>query len=96
MPSLHFVEPVARAMPPLTWAGRALCAESDRGFCIDERHRTPVALALRVYPPGQGSGLAASLAPHSWHERRFNTSAEPQAPRMLDEPGGSLFQDHYR
>jgi hypothetical protein len=40
----------ARAMPPLSEVGRALCAESD-GFCIDERFYSPVALALRVYPP---------------------------------------------
>ncbi len=39
--------------------------------------------------PWQGSGLAASLAPRPWHEQRFSTSTEPQAPRMLDEPGGS-------
>ena len=29
--------------------------------------------------PCQGSGLAASLAPRSWHEQRFGTSTEPQA-----------------
>ncbi|GCE07821.1 hypothetical protein KDAU_51500 [Dictyobacter aurantiacus] len=83
-------------MLPLTWVSRALCAESEQGFCIDERYRTPVTLALRVYPPGQGLGLAASLVPRSRHERRFNTFTKPQAPRMLDEPGGSLFQDYYR
>ena len=83
-------------MLPLTRAGRALRAESDQGFCIDERHRALVTLALRVYPPGQGSSLAASLVPRSRHEQHFDTLAKPQAPRMLDEPGGSLFQDHYR
>ena len=40
----------ARAMPPMSEVGRALRAESD-GFCIDERYHSPVALALRVYPP---------------------------------------------
>jgi len=37
-------------MPPLSEVGRALRAESD-GFCIDERYHSPIALALRVYPP---------------------------------------------
>jgi len=39
--------------------------------------------------PCQGSGLAASLTPRSWHVQHGSTPTEPQAPRMLDEPLGS-------
>ena len=52
----------ARAMPPMSEVGRALCAESD-GYCIDERYYSSVALALRVYPPQarvKPSGIACS------------------------------------
>ncbi len=57
-------------MPPLTGVGER-CAPRATWSCIDEHYRSPVALALRVYPPSQGSGRAASLAPRSWHERAF-------------------------
>ncbi len=40
--------------------------------------------------PCQGSILSASLAPRPWHEPPDSTSKKPQAPRMLDEPIGSL------
>jgi hypothetical protein len=57
-------------MPPLTGVGERYAPRAT-WFCIDERNRSPVALALRVYPPRQGSGLAASLAPRPWHEPTF-------------------------
>src|SRR6266487_5439526 len=84
----RYREPGARAMPPLTWVGERFAPRATWS-CIDDLFRSPVALALRVYPPSQGSGLAASLAPRPWHGQRLSTSAEPQAPRMLDEPDGS-------
>ena len=56
------VEPGARAMPPLTGVGER-CAPRATWFCIDERTRRQVALALRVYLPlsrvGPG-GIACS------------------------------------
>ena len=72
----------ARAMPPLPEVGRALCAESD-GFCIDERYQSPVALALRVYPPqarvGPG-GIACSAFQLAWarweHSNRASSSED--------------------
>jgi hypothetical protein len=76
----HSREPEARAMPPLTWVGER-CAPRATWSCIDDLFRSPVALALRVYPPSQGSGLAASLAPRPWHGQRFSPSTEPQAPK---------------
>jgi hypothetical protein len=76
----HSREPEARAMPPLTWVGER-CAPRATWSCIDDLFRSPVALALRVYPPSQGSGLAASLAPRPWHGQRLSTSTEPQAPK---------------
>jgi hypothetical protein len=44
------VEPGARAMPPLTGVGERFAPRAT-WFCIDERTRRQVALALRVYPP---------------------------------------------
>jgi len=41
----HSVEPGARAMPPLTGVGER-CAPRATWFCIDERARRQVALAL--------------------------------------------------
>ena len=61
-PSPRFCEPEARAMPPLTGVDER-CAPRATWFCIDERTRRQVALALRVYPPlsrvGPG-GIACS------------------------------------
>src|SRR6266700_4487851 len=74
----RYREPGARAMPPLTWVGERFAPRATWS-CIDDLYRSPVALALRVYPPSQGSGLAASLAPRPWHGQRFSTSTEPQA-----------------
>jgi hypothetical protein len=79
-PSPRFREPGARAMPPVTGVGER-CAPRATWSCIDERNHSPVALALRVYPPSQGSGLAASLAPRPWHEQHGSTPTEPQTPR---------------
>ncbi len=54
-------------------------------------YRPLVALALRVWPPRQGSGLAASLVPRSsLHESDGSTPTEPQALRMLDEPSAPI------
>jgi hypothetical protein len=67
-------------MPPLTGAGERLAPRAT-WFCIDAPKRSPVALALRVFPlqsrvrPG---GIACS-APR--HEQRESTPSEPQAPR---------------
>lgn len=52
-----------RTMSPMSEVGRARCAESD-GYCIDERYYSPVALALRVYPPQarvRPGGIACSV-----------------------------------
>ena len=57
-------------MPPLTGVGER-CAPRATWSCIDERNRSPVALALRVYPPlsrVDSLGIACS-AP--WHELAF-------------------------
>ncbi len=76
-------------MPPLTWVWVDSQSESDRGT-VTLINAEPRSLSARsARPPSQGSGLAASLAPRPWHEHRFSTSTEPQAPRMLDEPDGS-------
>src|SRR3989442_15039206 len=48
-PSPRFREPGARAMPPLTGVGERFAPRAT-WFCIDERTRRQVALALRVYP----------------------------------------------
>jgi hypothetical protein len=49
-------------MPPLTWVGERFAPRATWS-CIDERTRSLVALALRVYPPksrvGPG-GIACS------------------------------------
>ncbi len=58
----RYREPGARAMPPLTWVGERFAPRATWS-CIDDLFRSPVALALRVYPPvsrvGPG-GIACS------------------------------------
>jgi len=54
-------------MPPLTGMGER-CAPRATWFCIDD---APVGRSLSLCESThacQGSGLAASLAPRSWHE----------------------------
>ena len=68
-------------MPPLTGVGERFAPRAT-WFCIDERTRRQVALARASSTHScQGSGLAASLAPRSWHEPHGSTPTEPQAPR---------------
>jgi hypothetical protein len=55
----------ARAMPPMSEVGRALCAESD-GYCIDEHDHSP---SLSLFEsPTSGKGLA-------WRHRLFRVPA---------------------
>jgi hypothetical protein len=74
-------------MPPLTEVAER-SAPRATWSCIDERHRSPVALARAESSHlCQGSGRAASLAPRSWHEPPASTSTKPTPlPGMLDEP----------
>jgi hypothetical protein len=68
-------------MPPLTGPGERYAPRAT-WFCIDERTRSPVALArAESTRPGQGSGLAASLVPRCWHEQCESTPTKPQALR---------------
>jgi hypothetical protein len=67
----------ARAMPPMSEVGRALCAESD-GYCIDEHDHGPSLSLFESTHLRQGSGLAASLVPRSslqGHDGRTATRA---------------------
>ena len=74
-------------MPPLPGMGRALRAESDLGPALMSV-TVPRSLSLcESSPCCQGSGLAASLAPRSWHVQAFeHPDRADTAPGMLDEP----------
>jgi hypothetical protein len=80
-PLLGVSKPAARAMPPLTGVTERYRAESDRGSALMSATASRSLSLFESSHPGQGSGLAASLAPRSWHEQRSCTSNEPQALR---------------
>jgi hypothetical protein len=65
----------------------ALRAESDQGSALTSV-TCPGRFRASILPTSaQGSGPAASLAPHSWHEQTGRIATKPQAsPEMLDEP----------
>jgi hypothetical protein len=52
-----------------------------RGSALTSVPLSPVLSRFESTNPIQGSGLAASLAPHSWHEHAGRTARKPQAPR---------------
>lgn len=67
-------------MPPLSLCGVARYAESTgvlhrRAFSLPRCFR-----ASSLPTKAQGSGLAALLTPHSWHEHTGRTAKKPQPP----------------
>jgi hypothetical protein len=76
-------------MPPLTGMGERYAPRATWS-CIDERNHSPVALALRVYPPRQGSGLAASPVPRPGMSTMVAPRPSLKRPGMLDEPTALL------
>jgi hypothetical protein len=66
----HSVEPGARAMPPLTGWVSAARRERPGSALMNAPAGRSLSLCESTHSC-QGSGLAASLAPRTWHERAF-------------------------
>jgi hypothetical protein len=77
----------------LDLGGRALRAESDRGSALMSVTVAGRSRSQESTHPGQGSGLAASLAPRFWHEQTFQQADHASSSQgCADRACGSLVQ----